>query len=56
VRNGKPAEAARIVDDALAAAPPGSAGWLLPIEPMLQAYANADLWAPALARLRTRAA
>ena len=56
VRNGKPVEAARIVDDALAAAPPGNAGWLLPIEPLLRARENADVWAPALARLRTRAA
>jgi len=55
VKNGEATEAARIVDDALAAAAPGNAGWLLPIEPMLQVAANAEIWAPALARLRTRA-
>jgi tetratricopeptide (TPR) repeat protein len=55
VNNGEATEAARIVDDALAAAAPGNAGWLLPIEPMLQVAANAEIWAPALARLRTRA-
>jgi DNA-binding winged helix-turn-helix (wHTH) protein len=48
-------EAAHLVDDALAAAPPGNAGWLLPIEPMLNVSAHPDLWAPALARVRNRA-
>jgi hypothetical protein len=49
-------EAARLVDDALAAAPAGSAGWLLPVEPLLNVSAAPDIWAPVLARLRTRAA
>jgi DNA-binding winged helix-turn-helix (wHTH) protein/Tfp pilus assembly protein PilF len=53
---GKHADAAAVVDQAFAAAPPGNAGWLLPIEPMLQVSAHAELWAPALARLRVRAA
>jgi DNA-binding winged helix-turn-helix (wHTH) protein/Flp pilus assembly protein TadD len=52
---GKHGDAARRVDDALATAPPGNAGWLLPIEPLLHVTAHADIWAPALARLRTRA-
>jgi DNA-binding winged helix-turn-helix (wHTH) protein len=55
VRSGNHAEAARLVDEALAVAPPGNAGWLLPIEPILHVTAHADIWAPALARLRTRA-
>ena len=43
-----------IVDQALAAAPPGAAGWLLPVEPTLRVSAHAEIWASALARLRTR--
>ena len=53
---GKHADAAVIVDQALAVAQPGSAGWLLPVEPMLQVSSHPDIWAPTLARLRTRAA
>jgi hypothetical protein len=48
--------AARLLDEALSAAPPGNAGWLLPVEPLLNVAAAVDVWAPALARLRTRAA
>ena len=53
---GAHAEAARGVDDALAGAPAGSAGWLLPVEPLLHVTAHPDVWAPALERLRTRSA
>ena len=49
-------DAARIVDEALAGATAGNAGWLLPIEPLLQVTAHPDIWARALARLRNRAA
>lgn len=52
---GAPTEAARIVDEALAGAAPGNAGWLLPIEPLLHATAHPDLWARPLAHLRNRA-
>ena len=55
-RSGDHAEAARLIDDALASAPVSNAGWLLPIEPLLQVSAHPDVWASALARLRTRAA
>jgi tetratricopeptide (TPR) repeat protein len=48
--------AVQIVDRALAAAPPGNAGWLLPIEPLLNISRNPDVWAPVLTRLRARAA
>jgi hypothetical protein len=48
--------AAEIASEALAAAPPGSAGWMLPVEPLLQVAARPDVWAPTLARLRSRAA
>jgi DNA-binding winged helix-turn-helix (wHTH) protein len=51
-----PAEAARRLDAALSGAPPGQAAWLLPVEPLLDVSAAPDLWAPVLARLRTRAA
>lgn len=54
--SGAHADAARIVNDALAIAPPGSAGWILPIEPLLQVNARPDIWARALAQLRNRAA
>ncbi len=52
---GAHAEAARIVDEALAGAAGGNAGWLLPIEPLLQVTAHPDVWARTLARLRNRA-
>ena len=52
---GAHADAARLVDDALAQAPDGNAGWLLPIEPLLHVSTHPDLWARALARLRNRA-
>jgi len=44
------------VEQALAAAPAGNAGWLIPVEPLLGVHLRADAWAPVLARLRTRAA
>jgi DNA-binding winged helix-turn-helix (wHTH) protein len=53
---GAHSEAARILDDALAVAAPGNAGWLLPIEPLLHVTARPDMWARALAHLRNRAA
>ena len=49
-------EAMSLVDDALAAAPPGNAGWLLPVEPLLNVAAAPETWTPVLTRLRTRAA
>jgi DNA-binding winged helix-turn-helix (wHTH) protein/Flp pilus assembly protein TadD len=53
---GARADAARLVDGALAAAPAGSAGWALPVEPLLNVGGHPAIWAPALTRLRTRAA
>jgi hypothetical protein len=35
VGNGDATGAARLVDAALVEAPPGNAGWLVPIEPLL---------------------
>jgi len=56
VIGGASTEAARVVDEALALAAPGNAGWLLPIEPLLNVAAHPDIWARALAHLRNRAA
>lgn len=56
VLRGETDQAAHIVDAALADAPAGSAGWLVPVEPILAAHMPPDLWASALARLRSRAA
>jgi DNA-binding winged helix-turn-helix (wHTH) protein/cytochrome c-type biogenesis protein CcmH/NrfG len=52
---GDAATAGRLVDAALARAAAGSAGWLLPIEPILRVQRSAEAWQPALARLRARA-
>ena len=51
---GQRAEAAAVVDAALAAAPPGNGGWILPVEPLLQV--SGPEWEPVLARLGSRAA
>ena len=53
---GDATSAARLLDHALAAAPSGNAGWLLPVEPLLNVSAATEIWAPVLARLRSRAA
>lgn len=53
---GDHASAARRVGHALDAAPPGNAGWIVPVEPMINVTAAPDVWAPVLGRLRTRAA
>ncbi|HWN84964.1 MAG TPA: hypothetical protein VNN99_07435, partial [Vicinamibacterales bacterium] len=51
---GRRVEAGRLVDDALAASPPGNAAWVLPVEPLLAV--EGPEWDAALARLRSRAA
>jgi DNA-binding winged helix-turn-helix (wHTH) protein len=48
--------AARLVARALEAAPPGNAGWLIPIEPLLRVREAPDLWKPVLQLLCDRAA
>jgi DNA-binding winged helix-turn-helix (wHTH) protein/Tfp pilus assembly protein PilF len=52
---GRHDEAARVCADALARAEPGPAGWMLPVEPLLQPLAHPDLWGRTLAILRDRA-
>ena len=56
VMDGRTEEAAHLVADALSAAPAGNAGWILPIEPILNVGSDPQAWAPALTRLRNRAA
>jgi DNA-binding winged helix-turn-helix (wHTH) protein/Tfp pilus assembly protein PilF len=53
---GKHPEAAGVCGEALAHADPGSAGWLLAVEPLLYPTAYREVWAPTLAILRDRAA
>jgi len=50
------ADSVQVVDQALIDAPPGNAGWLIPIEPLLGVPARPDAWGTVLARLRSRAA
>jgi tetratricopeptide (TPR) repeat protein len=52
---GRHAEAAHLYRDALLRTPPGSAGWGLPVEPVLNPLARIDVWAEALAIIRARA-
>jgi Protein of unknown function DUF86 len=40
--------------DALLAAQPGNAGWLVPIEPLLRVWEAPDVWAPVLQILGKR--
>jgi Flp pilus assembly protein TadD len=48
--------AVRVLDLQLANAPAGQAGWIIPVEPLLNAAARAQVWRPVLATLRARAA
>ena len=54
--DGQPDRAATVLQGALARAASGAAGWVIPVEPMLDVPARPDLWAPVLTVLRTRAA
>jgi DNA-binding winged helix-turn-helix (wHTH) protein len=53
---GDHVSAAEVMNDAFRTAPAGSAGWIVPIEPVLNAHANAAAWQAVLALLRQRAA
>jgi hypothetical protein len=52
---GKHGEAALLCGEALAHAEPGPAGWLLPVDPLLNATVHRDAWADTLAMVRDRA-
>jgi DNA-binding winged helix-turn-helix (wHTH) protein len=55
VAAGGPEDAAPILDEALGSAPGGNAGWLIPVDPLLNVAAREPAFAHVLARLRTRA-
>lgn len=55
VRAERHADAARVYREAVSQAPPGPAGWLLPVEPLLNPRARPDIWAETLALVRLRA-
>jgi len=52
---GRHDEGARLCLEALLHAAPGSDGWLLPVDPLLQALAHPDAWTKTLATLADRA-
>ena len=54
-RGNRHADAARVFREGLAHTPPGAAGWLLPVEPVLNPRARGELWAEALKAIRARA-
>ena len=54
-RANRHGEAARVYAEAIAQAPPGPAGWLLPVEPLLNPLAHGEMWAETLALVRLRA-
>ncbi|MEO8482136.1 MAG: transcriptional regulator [Acidobacteriota bacterium] len=55
VEAGQPAEGAALVAEAVAPPEAPSAGWILPVEPLLDVMRAPDVWRVALARLRGRA-
>jgi hypothetical protein len=55
VHAGDVAAAVRLLDAALAAAPPGSTGWMIPIDPLLRVWEDREAWKPVLGRLALRA-
>jgi hypothetical protein len=55
VLSGSHDAAARLIDQALSAAPPSNAGWLLPVEPLLNLNAAPAEWKAVLGRLSARA-
>lgn len=52
---GRHADAAQVYREAVSHAPPGPAGWLLPVEPTLNPLARPEIWAETLALVRLRA-
>jgi tetratricopeptide (TPR) repeat protein len=54
--DGRHGDAARRCADALAEAEPGAAGWIIPVDPLLNALGHRDAWVRTLAALRDRAA
>jgi hypothetical protein len=54
--DGRHDDAARRCADALAAAEPGAAGRIIPVDPLLNALGHREAWAQTLIALRDRAA
>jgi len=55
VRSGRRVEAAHAYRDAVIGAPLPCAGWLLPVEPVIDAASHVDAWADVLTIVRRRA-
>lgn len=55
VQAGDVIGAVSIMVAALTDAPPGNAGWLIPLEPLLRVQEHRDAWTPVLAMLHQRA-
>ena len=55
VVSGRPAEATRVLDQLLAGAPPGFAGWTIPIEPFFKVLRAEPSFQAVLSRLSERA-
>jgi hypothetical protein len=53
---GRHDEAARLCAEALAHTESRAAGWIIPVDPLLNAPSHAEAWAQTLAILRDRAA
>jgi DNA-binding winged helix-turn-helix (wHTH) protein/Flp pilus assembly protein TadD len=56
IMQGDEAAAAAAIEEACLTAPPGSQGWQLPLDPLIAAHRHPEVWAGALAALRSRAA
>lgn len=54
-RSNRHADAARVYRDAIAGAPPGCAGWQLPVEPLINPLAHREHWDDVLGIIRRRA-
>jgi len=52
---GETAKAVQLLLMALDMAPPGNAGWIIPIEPLLYVSRDPEMWAPVLSKLKKRA-
>jgi hypothetical protein len=53
--NGQHAQAAQALGEAILRAEPGSAGWLLPVDPLIDVTSHPEAWAQTLGILRNRA-
>jgi tetratricopeptide (TPR) repeat protein len=54
-RSNRHQDAARVYRDALVQQPPGFAGWMLPVEPLLNPLARPEIWGESVALVRVRA-